>query len=118
MTLRAGLKAAGVELDQPWRGVEQHTFEELAASLQALTAAYAAGDTALRALARKEVIAAKDRAKFASLSPKVSPDKRAVKAEMTEWMLVWLGDPALFPAWVDLRRLRLQTQPLPADAQP
>jgi hypothetical protein len=27
-----------------------------------------------------------------------------MKAEMVEWMLVWLGDPAIFPAWIQLRR--------------
>ena len=51
-----------------------------------------------------QVIAAKDRARWAAKSPKVEETKRRMKAEMVEWMLVWLGDPAVFPAWVQLRR--------------
>jgi hypothetical protein len=27
-----------------------------------------------------------------------------LKAEMFEWMLVWLDDPAMFPTWAQLRR--------------
>ncbi len=110
-TLRAGLREAGIPVEQPWRGVEQHTFGELADSLVAMSAVYAGGDEGLRKLARREVIAAKDRAKFASLSGRVSVEKRAVKAEMVEWMLVWLGDPALFPAWVELRLKRADSNP-------
>jgi hypothetical protein len=30
-----------------------------------------------------------------------------MKAEMVEWMLVWLDDPAIFPAWIQLRRQRM-----------
>lgn len=30
-----------------------------------------------------------------------------MKAEMVEWMLVWLDDPAMFPAWASVRRLRI-----------
>jgi hypothetical protein len=29
---------------------------------------------------------------------------------MVEWMLVWLGDPAMFPAWAGLRRKSLQPE--------
>jgi hypothetical protein len=46
------------------------------------------------------VIAAKSRARFLSR-------KYPLKAEMVEWMLVWLGDPAMFPAWAQLRRERI-----------
>jgi hypothetical protein len=102
-TMRAGLKQAGLPVEQPWRGVEQHTFEELADSLSGLSEVYAAGDEQLRRTVRTEVIAAKDRARFASLNAKVDAERRAMKAEMVEWMLVWLGDPALFATWVALR---------------
>ena len=53
---------------------------------------------------RDLVIAAKDRARWASRSDKVEKSKRAMKAEMVEWMLVWLDDPAMFPAWSARRR--------------
>jgi hypothetical protein len=58
----------------------------------------------LRRYCRDEVIAAKDRARWASLSPRVDEHKRELKAEMVEWMLVWLDDPAVFPIWAQLRR--------------
>lgn len=105
-TLRAGLKESGLIVEQPWRGVEQHTLQELADSLKAMSAAYETGDPLIRQAARTEVITAKDRARFASRNAKVDPEKRALKVEMVEWMLVWLGDPALFPAWVTLRLTR------------
>ena len=47
-----------------------------------------------------QVIAAKDRAKFAA-------KKKPEKAEMVEWMMVWLENPAVFPAWVEARKRRL-----------
>jgi hypothetical protein len=33
--------------------------------------------------------------------------KRAQKEEMTQWMLVWLENPAIFPAWVEARKRTL-----------
>jgi hypothetical protein len=58
----------------------------------------------LRRYYRDLIIAAKDRARWASRSPRVEESRRRMKAEMVEWMLVWLDDPAIFPAWVPLRR--------------
>ncbi len=58
----------------------------------------------LRWECRAQVIKAKDRARFASRNAKAAPEKRAVKAEMVEWMLVWLGDPAMFATWAELRK--------------
>ena len=51
----------------------------------------------LRRYCRDQVIAAKDRARWAARSPEVEESKRRMKAEMVEWMLVWLDDPASFP---------------------
>jgi hypothetical protein len=34
----------------------------------------------------------------------VDPEKRAQKAEMVEWMLVWLENPGIFGAWAELRK--------------
>ena len=53
---------------------------------------------------RRQAIAAKDRARFAAHSPKTSPEKKAQKEEMVQWMLVWLENPEVFPAWVDIRK--------------
>ena len=50
------------------------------------------------------MIAAKDRAKFVAASPRTSPEKKAEKQEMAQWMLVWLEDPAVFPAWLEARK--------------
>lgn len=86
----------------------QHTFEELEQSLRDVLAAYmeaaGAGDSARARECRRQVIAAKDRAKFAAANPKTAAEKKVVKAEMAQWMLVWLENPEVFPAWVDARK--------------
>lgn len=80
-----------------------HTFRELEDSLRELSALYAEHEDRRREY-RDAVIAAKDRARFASRNMRASELKRRIKAEMVEWMLVWLGDPALFADWARLRR--------------
>ena len=86
--------------------IRQHTFAELEASLKELSLAYAAHPESRREC-REAVINAKDRARFASRNPRASELKRRIKAEMVEWMLVWLGDPALFEEWAQLRRAHM-----------
>lgn len=93
-----------MEVDAPWGGVRQHTFEELAESLLEMEREYAAGDAARRALCRKLVIEAKDRARRVAAAGGATEDTRARKREMTEWMLIWLENPGIFPVWVELRR--------------
>ena len=59
----------------------------------------------LRAKAcRRAVIQAKDRARLISHNEKVDPEKRKQKAEMAEWILVWLENPAIFGTWIELRK--------------
>ncbi|MFB3825798.1 MAG: hypothetical protein ACE15B_03480 [Bryobacteraceae bacterium] len=110
--LREVLRETGLPFEQPWAGVRQKSFEELEHSLKELgqvyTEAGAAGRRDLARYCRRVVIAAKDHARFAARSPRLSPVKRAEKEEMVEWMLVWLGDPQVFPEWVRVRRLRLE----------
>jgi hypothetical protein len=89
------IRKSGIPTEAPWSGVRQKHFEELEGSLNELAAVYAARPD-LRKFCRTEVIRAKDRAKWQS------------KAEMAEWMLVWLGDPAMFGEWARLRRLRAE----------
>jgi hypothetical protein len=82
------------------------TLDELEASLREFQRLYAAEPERRQAL-RDIVIRTKDRARFASRNPKVSPEKRAVKEEMLQWMLVWLDSPAIFGDWVTLRRSQM-----------
>lgn len=92
------IQGSGLTIDAPWCGVRQHTFEELEESLREFSAIYDARAD-LRRFCREQVIAAKDRAKWLSSRDTVGQETRARKATMAEWMLVWLGDPAIFPAW-------------------
>ncbi len=93
------IRSAGIPIAQPWCGVRQHTLDELETSLQELSEVYEKHPH-LRRTCREQVIAAKARARFLSR-------KNPLKLEMVEWMLVWLGDPAMFPAWAVLRRGRI-----------
>ncbi len=90
-------------VDQPYRGVETKTLDGLEESLKAMTQVYER-EGALRKMCRSAVIAVKDRTRFASKNQKVDPAKRALKAEMVEWMLVWLDDPGMFPVWAAARK--------------
>jgi hypothetical protein len=109
--LRDLLRQTGLPFEQPYSGVRQHTFEELEQSLRDLLAVYseatAAGDRDSARYCRRQAIAAKDRAKFLAANPKTAPEKQAEKREMAQWMLVWLENPEVFPAWVDARKRAL-----------
>ena len=104
--LPSDIRRSGVPAEAPWSGVRQKEFDELEDSLNELAAVYAARPD-LQKFCRAEVIRAKDRAKYAS------------KGEMAEWMLVWLGDPAMFAQWARLRRPRAKLlRPNPDDCSP
>jgi hypothetical protein len=66
-----------------------------------------AGDGDRARYCRRQVIAAKDRARFLAANPRTAAEKRAEKNEMAQWMLVWLENPQVFPAWVDARKRAL-----------
>lgn len=106
--LRELLRGAGLPFEQPYAGVRQHTFEELEESLKELLdvylAAQASGNRDRGRYCRRQVIAAKDRAKFLASNPRTPEAKRAEKAEMAQWMLVWLENPEVFPAWAAARK--------------
>jgi hypothetical protein len=106
--LREVVRRSGVPFEQPWCGVRQRSFAELDQSLREIGAVYAqavAENSRERArYCRRQVITAKDHARLAAHNRRTSPERRALKQEMVEWMLVWLGDPAMFPAWVDARK--------------
>lgn len=102
------IRECGIPVAPPWCGVRQHTIDELEASLAGFSEVYASQPD-LRRYCRDQVIAAKDRARLASRSFRVDDTTRRLKAEMVEWMLVWLGDPAIFPEWAALRRERMDS---------
>jgi hypothetical protein len=106
--LRDLLRATGLPFAQPYAGVRQHTFEELEQSLRELAAVYSAalasGSRERARYCRRQVIAAKDRAKFLAASPRQPDQTRAQKREMADWMLVWLEYPDLFASWVETRK--------------
>jgi hypothetical protein len=106
--LRELLHAAGLPVSQPFAGVRQHTFEELEQSLREMQQVYeeaiAAGDRERARYCRRQVIGAKDRAKFQAHQAGADPQKTARKEEMVQWMLVWLENPSVFAAWVDTRK--------------
>ena len=105
--LRDLLRSTGLPFAQPFAGVRQHNLEELEASLREMLdvyrAAQSSGDRERARYCRRQVIAAKDRAKFqAAQTP--------IKAEMSQWMLVWLDNPEVFPAWVEARKSAIQAE--------
>lgn len=106
--LRNLLRETGLPFAQPYAGIRQQSFADLETDLREMLAIYAdamrTGDRQGARYCRRQVIAAKDRARFLARNPKTSPEKKARKEEMAQWMLVWLENPAVFPAWVEIRK--------------
>ncbi len=106
--LRDLLRDTGLPIEQPYAGIRQHTWEELEQSLREMQQIYAdamtSGARERARYCRRQVIAAKDRARFLARGARLAPDKRETKEEMAQWMLVWLENPEVFPAWVDARK--------------
>lgn len=105
--LRRLLLESGVELDPLVEGVRQDDLDSLERTLLALGEVYRLGESTQMRLCRKAVIEAKDHAKLALRRG------TAGKAEMIQWMLVWLENPPVFPLWARLRR-RALTESRPA----
>jgi hypothetical protein len=106
--LRRLLRAAGVPMVPMVEGIRQDDFESLERTLLAMEKEYGQARTqgqAARQLAcRQAVIETKDHARWSIRRPNASPEKKAMKQEMVGWMLVWLDNPEVFPAWVRLRK--------------
>ncbi len=102
-TLRQWLRESGLSVAQPFAGVAVKTLDELEQSLASMSATYLSNLETRRAC-RAAVIQAKDRARFAAANQRAAPEKRALKQEMVQWMLVWLDDPAMFASWLALRK--------------
>jgi hypothetical protein len=106
--LRRLLRATGLPLAPLVEGVRQDSLEELERTLLALEreylAAVRAGEHERAGACRHAVIEAKDHARLALRNPKTDPAKAARKREMILWMLTWLENPGVFPAWLALRK--------------
>jgi hypothetical protein len=106
--LRGLLRDTGLPFEQPWAGIRQHTFEELEQSLREMLAVYRVaierGDRERARDCRRQVISAKDRARFLARNPNTAAEKKAQKEEMAAWMLIWLETPEVFPVWVEARK--------------
>lgn len=106
--LRELLRQTALPFEQPYAGIRQHTFEELEQSLREMLGIYvdatAAGNRDRARYCRRQVIGAKDRARYQARDSRTPPDKKERKEEMVEWMLVWLENPEVFPAWVEARK--------------
>ncbi|MBM3765241.1 MAG: hypothetical protein FJW32_07590 [Acidobacteria bacterium] len=97
--LRKLLRQSGEPLVPFVEGVDQCDYPSVRRTLLALCAEYERGDVAAKRSIRNIVITAKDHAKLAQRNPKYAEEK----AEMVSWMLTWLENPGVFPAWVAMR---------------
>jgi len=77
--LRDLLNASGLPFEQPYAGIRQHTWEELEQTLREMQAVYAeasaSGNRERARLCRRQVIAAKDRARFLAGNARISEEK-------------------------------------------
>jgi len=96
------IRESGLKISAPWSGLNTHSLEALNGDLRAFCRVHETRAD-LRRYCREQVIRAKERARWAAKNPKLEENKRAMKSEMVEWMLVWLDDPAVFPVWAQLR---------------
>lgn len=109
--LRRLLAEMAIPVEPPFGGVRQKTFQELERSLLEIEGVYSRaterGERTLAQRCRDAVIQAKDHARLAARSAKTPLERKGVKEEMVRWMLVWLENPGVFPAWIKLRKLKM-----------
>jgi len=101
--LRHLLRDSSVPLDALVEGVRQDSFQHLARTLSALSAAYEQNPKPARAL----VLEAKAHAKLA-LRRDPNPSARQMKIE---WIIRWLENPPIFPLWISLQKCVTETPP-------
>ena len=106
--LRELLRQTALPFEQPYAGIRQYTFEELEQSLREMGKVYAdavaEGNRERARYCRRQVIGAKDRARYLARDSRTVPERKAQKEEMAHWMLVWLENPEVFPAWAEARK--------------
>ncbi len=95
-------------LDPLVEGVCQDAFPALERTLLALAGEYQraveSGRRERAAACRRLVMTAKDHARWVLRNPRSSTEKKAQKQEMLLWLMTWLENPAVFPAWLRLRK--------------
>ena len=93
-----------------------HDFPSAEASLRKLDEVYRqyqqASDRTGTGLVRSLLQKGKLRAGSLAANPRVSPDKRAEKAEIATWFRIWLETPDLFFDWLELRKASEEFQRL------
>ncbi|HEY3444136.1 MAG TPA: hypothetical protein VGK29_25525 [Paludibaculum sp.] len=104
--LREVWRGCGLPMTPMVEGVRQESLAELARSLDGLGREYEAGDARRRLAVRRVVITARRHAEWVAANPRVAAEKRALKVEMGLWLRVWLENPGVFGAWVELRKER------------
>lgn len=102
-TLRTAVRESGRPLAAVVEGVRQDTLPDLKRTLSALSAEYQAAAPPRQRALRALVITAKTHADLAARSRRLRPQKHDLKLEMALWIRAWLLNPALFPAWAELR---------------
>lgn len=99
----------GLPLDLRGR-VHGRDPDAAADSLLAMSSEYvrarASGDAARAEDVRQAVRQAKDRLRLTLMRRNLREETRAEKREILEWFLVWLENPAILPAWLEVRRGR------------
>jgi hypothetical protein len=105
--LRRLVRDCGLPLSPLVEGVRIASLAETERTAVALACEYEAatalGDAERARTCRRLVVLAKDRARLAARSAH-DPERRNEKEEIASWLLVWLETPAMFPAWVALRK--------------
>ncbi len=88
--------------------MRQEDFIALEHTLLAIESEYRRGarenDRGRMTRCRRLVIEALEHARWAVRGAKLDAARRAEKEQMIEWMTVWLENPGIFPAWVELRK--------------
>lgn len=102
--LKKNLRELGAPMSVLVDGVRQSTLPELEETLLALESEYQAGDRDRKRACRRQVIQARDHARFVLRSPRTTEQKKAEKEEMVLWMQTWLENPGAFPQWVAIRK--------------
>jgi hypothetical protein len=97
--LRQLVRASGLPLSPMVEGVRQDSLEEAERTLLALADAYMKSDARGRRQVRSIVIESKDRLRWAMKRTNGHP-----KDEILLWMMTWLENPAVFAAWLLLRK--------------
>ena len=102
--LRDVWRGSGLPMTAMVEGVWQESLAELARSLDGLGREYEAGDLRRRLAVRRVVITARRHAEWVAANPRVGAEQRALKAEISLWLRVWLDNPGVFGVWVALRK--------------